>query len=174
MKLTMLGTGHALVTKYYNTCFVISDEARHFLVDGGGGNTILRQLELAGISWSDIHDIFVTHKHTDHLMGIIWMMRMICHAMSHGEDCGEVRVYGHNEVLDILRDIAQKLLLPREVACIGKKLHLVEVTDGQMLDIIGHRTTFFDMGSSKAKQFGFSMELYDGEKLTCCGDEPYH
>ena len=38
MKLTMLGTGNALVTEYYNTCFVISDKNQHFMVDGGGGN----------------------------------------------------------------------------------------------------------------------------------------
>ena len=36
MKLTILGTGNALVTKCYNTCFVLSDNNRHLLVDGGG------------------------------------------------------------------------------------------------------------------------------------------
>ena len=30
MKLTMLGTGNALVTECYNTCFVLSDEYGHF------------------------------------------------------------------------------------------------------------------------------------------------
>ena len=34
--------------------------------------------------------------------------------------------------------------------------------------------TFFDIGSVKAKQFGFVMEIADGERLTCCGDEPCH
>ena len=32
MKLTMLGTGNALVTECYNTCFVLSDEYGHFLL----------------------------------------------------------------------------------------------------------------------------------------------
>ena len=54
------------------------------------------------------------------------------------------------------------------------RLHLIEVKDGQELDLIGHKTTFFDIGSTKAKQFGFSMELCDGKKLTCCGDEPFN
>ena len=49
MKLTMLGTGNALVTECYNTCFVLSDEYGHFLVDGGGGNTVLSQLKKAGV-----------------------------------------------------------------------------------------------------------------------------
>ena len=42
MKLTMLGTGNAKVTECYNTCFLLSDAGRYFLVDGGGGNGILR------------------------------------------------------------------------------------------------------------------------------------
>ena len=33
MKLTMLGTGFATATKCYNTCFALSNEQEHFLVD---------------------------------------------------------------------------------------------------------------------------------------------
>ena len=33
MKLTMLGTGNALVTECYNTCFVIEDKGQYFMVD---------------------------------------------------------------------------------------------------------------------------------------------
>ena len=32
----------------------------------------------------------------------------------------------------------------------------------------------FDIHSTKAKQFGFTMQLGNGEKLTCCSDEPYN
>ena len=32
--------------------------------------------------------------------------------------------------------------------------------------------TFFDIGSTKATQFGFSMDLGAGRRLVCCGDEP--
>lgn len=48
-KLRMLGTGSAMVTKCYNTCFTISnnEENEYFLVDTGGGNTILSNLEKA-------------------------------------------------------------------------------------------------------------------------------
>lgn len=45
MKLTMLGTGNALVTKIYNTCFVLEDNHQYFMVDAGGGNQILTQLK---------------------------------------------------------------------------------------------------------------------------------
>ena len=84
MKLTMLGTGNALVTECYNTCFVLEDCGRCLMVDGGGGSTILRQLKHAGYDWMDMRHIFVTHKHVDHLLGIVWMMRVICQSMGHG------------------------------------------------------------------------------------------
>ena len=41
MKLTMLGTGNAMVTNCYNTCFAFEEDGRCFLVDAGGGNTII-------------------------------------------------------------------------------------------------------------------------------------
>ena len=42
IKLTVLGTGNALVTECYNTCFLMEDEDQLFMVDGGGGNGVLR------------------------------------------------------------------------------------------------------------------------------------
>ena len=44
MELILLGTGNAMVTKCYNTCFAFRSGAAHYLVDAGGGNGILRQL----------------------------------------------------------------------------------------------------------------------------------
>lgn len=57
MKLTMLGTGNAIVTECYNTCFVMQEEDQYFLVDGGGGSTLLRQLKYVGIDWKNIRNI---------------------------------------------------------------------------------------------------------------------
>lgn len=173
MKLTMLGTGNALVTECYNTCFVIEDNDQYFMVDGGGGNQILHQLKHACYDWMDMRHIFVTHKHVDHLMGIIWMVRMICQFMNHGEYKGEAFIYSHKEVLDLIRDMAGKLLVQKATRFIDDRLHLVEVHDGETMNVIGHEITFFDIQSTKAKQFGFCMDLGNGEKLTCCGDEPY-
>ena len=172
MRLTMLGTGNALVTECYNTCFIIENKGQIFMVDGGGGNAILHQIKHAGFDWMDIRHIFVTHKHIDHLMGIIWMVRMICQFMDHGEYKGEAYIYSHKEVLDLIREMADTLLQKRESSFIGNRLHLVEVHDGETLEIIGREITFFDIQSTKAKQYGFCMGIGNGKKLTCCGDEP--
>lgn len=173
MNLTMLGTGNASVTECYNTCFVFDDDGKYFLVDGGGGNTLLRQLKLAGVDWKSVRDIFITHKHVDHLMGIMWMVRMICQSMSRGNYDAEARIYGHREVITLIREMAGMLYSEKETAYIDDRLHLITVEDGETLTINNRDVTFFDIGSTKAKQFGFSMLLDDGKKLTCCGDEPY-
>lgn len=172
MKLTMLGTGNALVTKIYNTCFVLEDNHQYFMVDAGGGNQILTQLKNAGYDWKNMKHIFLTHKHIDHLLGMVWMMRMITQFMNAGKYEGDAYIYGHDEVIHILKDMADTLLVPKQSALIGKRLHLVEVKDQETKEIMGHPVTFFDIHSTKAKQFGFMVE-YDGKKLTCCGDEPY-
>ena len=59
-KLTVLGTGYALATRCYNTCFAITNENGTLLVDAGGGNGILRQMEDAGLAFKDVHDLFIT------------------------------------------------------------------------------------------------------------------
>ncbi len=82
--------------------------------------------------------------------------------MDHGEYKGEAYIYSHREVLNLIRDIAGKLLLKKEAVFIDDRLHLVEISDGQSLDIIGHKTTFFDIQSTKARQYGFRMEIKDG------------
>lgn len=173
MKLTMLGTGNATARKCYNTCFVIENEGKFFLVDGGGGNTLLSRLDAAGVDPLEIRDIFVTHKHIDHLLGILWMCRIICQAMSGGKYEGEARIYAHSEVIRIIRETASVLLAANHAAFLGTRLKLVTVESNDTPEIIGCPVTFFDIGSTKDRQFGFSMALPTGGTLTCCGDEPY-
>lgn len=168
----MLGTGNAGVTECYNTCFVLSENDKHLLVDGGGGNLLLQRLKAAGLKWQDMQHIIVTHKHIDHLLGILWMLRFLLQNMNRGKFAGEAYIYGHDEVVTALRQLAHMLLSAKETRYLDERLHLVEVKDGETLCINGRSITFFDIQSSKEKQFGFCMELDDG-RLCCCGDEPY-
>ena len=110
MKLTILGTGNAAVTECYNTCFVLSEKDDYFLVDGGGGNGILHQLKHAGIDWKQVRTIFVTHKHLDHIMGILWMIRMVCQNISRGQYEEDAVIYAHEEVIGLLKGMAENLL----------------------------------------------------------------
>ena len=57
---------------------------------------------------------------------------------------------------------------------IGNRIHLEEVKDGETRHILSYDVTFFDIHSTKLKQFGFTLTLNNGRKLTCAGDEPYN
>lgn len=168
----MLGTGNAGVTECYNTCFVLSEDDRHILVDGGGGNLILQRFKAAGLRWQDMRHSIVTHCHVDHLLGIVWMLRFMLQNMNRSSYEGEAYIYGHDKVVSTLDTLARLLLSEKETKYLGSRLHLVEVRDGETVSINGRNVTFFDIASTKEKQFGFCIELNDG-KLCCCGDEPY-
>ena len=87
------------------------------------------------------------------------MIRLICQNMAAGKYEGEAYIYGHQEVIEMLETISQMLLQSKQTKFIHDRLHLVVVNDGQTKEIIGKKVTFFDIHSTKAKQFGFMMEL---------------
>lgn len=172
-QLIVLGTGNAAVTKCFNTCFALREKEEYFLVDTGGGNGILTALEKADIPLTNIHHIFLTHEHTDHLLGIVWLIRMIGTKMNQGAYQGELRIYCHEELVNTIRTIVTLTVQKKFYKYFDDRMIFVPVTDGEKKDILGHSVQFFDIGSTKAKQFGFSMELSEEKKLTCLGDEPY-
>lgn len=174
MKLTILGTGNAAVTEVYNTCFAFSDGDRHFLVDAGGGNQILKRLKDAGIPLQDIHDIFLTHEHIDHLLGLIWLVRMIGQNMNKGKYEGDLRIYCHSDLIPVIRTITDLTIQKKVTKHIGERILLIPVGHGETKEILGCPVTFFDIFSTKAKQYGFTMRLPGGVKFTCAGDEPYN
>lgn len=175
MKLTMLGTGNASVTECFNTCFVFSNEENmHFLVDTGGGNRILKVLKDCNISLEGIHDIFITHEHIDHLLGILWLIRMIGTKMNQGTYEGTLSIYCHSELIEKICVMAEMTIQQKVCKHIGKEILFVAIETGEQMKILDSDVTFFDIGSTKAKQYGFTMITRDGIKLACLGDEPFN
>ncbi len=174
MKLTILGTGNAAVSECYNTCFAVSDGSRHFLIDAGGGNRILKMLKDTGIDICDIHDIFATHEHVDHVLGIIWLIRIIGQRMNQGKYDGELRIFCHKELSEKIQAIANMTIQQKVCRHMGGRIRFDIVENGDSRRILDCPVTFFDIASTKAKQFGFTMKLDNGKKFTCVGDEPYN
>ena len=65
-------------------------------------------------------------------------------------------------------------LKKKDLAQLGKNIVFHEVTDGQQVEILSMHVIFFDILSTKAKQFGFCADFDDGSSLCCLGDEPYN
>jgi len=174
MQLVMLGTGEALVTKCYNTCFAFRNGGDYFLVDAGGGNGIMTRLEEMDIPYNAIKGMFVTHSHSDHVLGAIWIIRMFAEEMLEGRYTGGVVVYCHDELIHVINTVCALLLTPRHRKYIDSGVEFREVKSGELIDVVGMRLEFFDIHSTKAKQFGFSALLPGGKKLVCLGDEPFN
>ena len=173
-KLTMLGVGAAMVTSLYNTCFTISrDDGELFLVDGGGGNGLLVQLEKSGLSVLDIHHVFVSHNHSDHILGIVWLVRAICQHIRKDRYVGNLHIYAHPKSLDAIRTICGLVMQPRLNAFFDSRVMLVPIEDGTQMEILGRQTTFFNIQSVKELQHGFTCRLLNGKKLSFLGDEPF-
>lgn len=171
--LIILGTGNATVTKCFNTCFAIQTGEEYFLVDTGGGNGILAQLEKAQIPMEAIHEIFISHEHTDHLLGLIWLIRMIATKMKRGQYEGNLYIYCHEDLVDTILTITKLTVQKKFYQMIGERIFFQPVKDGEAREILGYRVQFFDIQSTKAKQYGFTLQLKNGKKFTFLGDEPY-
>lgn len=173
-RLVVLGTGYALATRCYNTCFALENEDGVLLVDAGGGNGILRQMEDAGLGFERVHDFFITHAHPDHLNGAVWVLRKIMTMMNNGQYEGNLHIYCHESIRQGLEMIGTLMLQKKLLKHIGTRVLYHDITDGMQARLCGYDVTFFDIHSTKLLQFGFTTRLHGGLKLTCLGDEPYN
>ena len=170
-KIHVLGTGNAMVTQCFNTCYLLEMEQGNLLVDCGGGNGILRQLKAAGFDPASVHHIFLTHEHCDHLTGIVWMVRAVATAMNKGKYQGELHIYCHSGLEPMVRTICGFMLQKKMTAHFDERILFHVLEDGQREEICGHTFTFFDIRSTKAPQFAFLAGLECG-RLAFMGDEP--
>lgn len=173
-RITMLGTGSAFVTRCYNTCFVIDDDGTRLLVDAGGGNGILRQLEDASLPVETLQAMFVTHCHTDHIIGTVWVVRKVVQLAKAGVDDARLAIYGHSKAISTIKALCDLTLAPKDKAMAETRIAMHEVADGTAFDIGCMRIEVFDIGSTKEWQFGLKATLSDGTTVSCLGDEPFN
>lgn len=176
-QITMLGTGNATVSQIYNTCFVLQTPSTLMLVDAGGGNGILAQLKKVNVRISDIHHLFVTHAHTDHVLGVIWVIRMVAQCKGYE---GLLHVYGNDKVMKVIKTIIDMILAKKQLAKVAERVVFHQLEDGDCFEVGDMKLECFDIQSTKEKQFGFRAELPSSDEsdkplvLACLGDEPYN
>ncbi len=188
-KITMLGTGNATVSQIYNTCFLLQTSSTLMLVDAGGGNGILSQLKKVNVQISDIHHLFVTHAHTDHVLGVIWVIRMVAQCKGYE---GLLHVYGNDKVMKVIKTIIDMILAKKQLAKVAERVVFHQLEDGDCFEVGDMKLECFDIQSTKEKQFGFRAELPGSSAemlhddnllkmnrakplvLACLGDEPYN
>ena len=170
-EIRVFGTGHAIVEKCYNTCFALKEKDEYFLVDAGGGSQILTHLKKMDVPLTSIHHFFISHCHSDHITGSIWILRMISQMIMAKRYQGNLHIYGCDEVIDLLKIMYKGILGKQFVPLMDDRIIFHYVEDGDTYSILGETVTFFDIHSTKMKQFGFTLKE---TKLIFPGDEPYN
>ena len=170
-ELIMIGTGSAFPKHSYNSCFAIRSESFLLLVDAGGGNGIFAALQKAGIAVADIHHLFTTHVHTDHVFGAIWLIRKVVNMAKESLYSGKLNIYGNKSVLNTIWQICQLTFLNADYDKMADCIKFVEVCNDDIFQIQNVSFKCFDVGSANVEQTGFRMTLARGKEIVCLGDE---
>lgn len=171
-RLTFLGTGSAMPSRSYNACMLVRAPGLNLLVDAGGGNGILTAMGAAGADVAEVEDMFVSHVHTDHLLGAVWIVRMAVYLTKEGRSRGKLRVWGNSDVISAIDQICRLTFLESYYRDIPSAVSYVTVAPGDEREMGGRRVRFFDTGSRNVAQTGFRLWLGDGcGDLTFMGDE---
>ena len=170
-KIIMLGTGHGFVYNCYNTCFLLQNDDEYFLIDTGGSAHIIQNLEKLNIDLNKIHNIFISHSHTDHILGLFWLLKRMTGMVRTKKYDGLLNVYCNDEVANAIKNIYPYLYPDVYADIINKYLNIVVLNNNETKKITNREYTFFDVMASKNKLYGFETILDNDKKLVFLGDE---
>ena len=171
-KFYVLGTCAGISDVGFTLSGVLQHDDKFLLVDAGEGMQILKQLRLSGIKVSDIHDVFISHKHIDHLLGLIPFIRKVISSIKLSEYEGNLNIYCDKEIKEIIDYIIKATFHDFMVKIYNEKVIYHVIEDGQVYDVIGYKMNILDTYSIASIQFGFEIILEDNKRLFYLGDVP--
>lgn len=144
-KIIMLGTGNGGTLDLYNTCFIIQNENGNFLVDTGGGIEIIKRLMQKNIQLTNIKNIFISHSHTDHILGLFWIFKRISRMAMHGELTEKINIYCNDVVYEAIKEVSKYILPEKLMNAIYQVCEFIILKDEDTYTINGLKYTFFDI-----------------------------
>ena len=93
-RVVFVGTGGALNPDRYQASFLVESGATRALLDTGGGLELVRRLRDAHIDPSSIGNVFLSHRHLDHVGGLEpFLLTLSLEAFWRGEPPASVALY---------------------------------------------------------------------------------
>lgn len=71
MKLTFIGVGSAFAFENFQSNMLLEADGQRLLIDAGGDSR--HALKALGITYHDLHAVYVSHLHGDHTHGLEWL-----------------------------------------------------------------------------------------------------
>lgn len=102
VKVHTLGTGGALVSEgRANTSIAVEADSQALLIECAG--TPNQALLRAGIQWTQMTDVIITHRHADHLYALPGLaLHLYVEGLQRGE-APHLRIHGPQDALDIVK-----------------------------------------------------------------------
>ena len=169
-RIYVLGTGAGIVYNCYNTCFLLENDKKYMLVDTGAGSQVLNRIKDNNVDILEIHDLFISHKHIDHLLGIFVVLRVICSKMAAGKYEGNLNIYCAKEVREIIEGFVEETFHGVHLQKFHTNVIFHDLEDEQEKEIIGYKVKILDLHSIECVQFGFQLKLHNKKMLSFLGE----
>ena len=152
-EITFLGTSASAPSVHRGlSSLVIQHEEYRFLVDCGEGTQ--RQILRAGAGFKRLNQIFLTHGHLDHILGLAGLIS----TFMRWEVMEEVEIYGTQHTLDRVHDLIFGVVLRGYSGTSPVTLH--EVKPGTFFETERFSVTAFKVNHRGSDSLGYRFEEY--------------
>ena len=174
LKVTLLGTGcPAAVMNRFGPSTLVEAGEHKLLFDAGRG--ALQRLTQVGVPWQAVQGLFLTHLHSDHVVGIpdLWLTGWL---IAPGRSV-PLQVWGPRGTRSMMSHLQQAYeydirirTANDHVPADGIALRVVDIREGVVYDKGGVKVTTFEVDHAPVKPaFGYRVD-YGGRSVVLSGD----
>jgi ribonuclease Z len=174
IRVTLLGTGAPPpVMHRFGPSTLVEAGEQKFLFDAGRG--VLQRLRQVNVRWQDVHGVFLTHLHSDHVVGFpdLWLTGWLVAPGRHVP----LQVWGPRGTKKMMSHLEQAYeydirirLYDDRAAPDGVVLLAEDINEGVVYDKGGVKVTAFEVDHTPVKPaFGYRID-YAGRSVVLSGD----
>jgi ribonuclease Z len=176
-RVTLLGTGSpAPVMRRFGPGVLVEAGGKKLLIDCGRGTT--QRLLQAGLRLGQVDALFITHLHSDHVVGIpdLWLTGWL--EAAYAQRKGPFRVYGPAGTQDLMQGLAKAYdwdirarIADQNLASENVRADVTEFKPGVVYEQGGVKVTAIEVDHGELLQpaMGFRID-YAGRSVTVSGD----
>jgi ribonuclease Z len=178
-QVTLLGTGAPPPRMdRFGPSTLVEAAGKKFIFDAGRG--AMQRLHQLGIPFGDIDAMFLTHHHSDHVVGFpdLWLTGWI--GRPWGRRSAPLEVWGPQGTQQMMEHLPQAFAVDirvrlRNYPPEGVKLVAHEIREGVVLEAGGVKISAFevDHGSEELPAFGYRID-YGGRSVVLSGDTTFN